>query len=1002
MLFSEGFSDAKTLSRKMVKLYKLSSEQLSQQDHYDFGMRAVKSVLVMAGSLKRANPHLSEDVVLIRAFKDSNLPKFLIDDINLFMAIISDLFPGVEIPAQDYGELRVAVEKSIDSSGLQIIPDFVIKVIQLYETFNVRFGVMLVGPTGGGKTQCYRMLQAAMTLLRERGHKDPNFQKTNTFVFNPKCIKMGELYGEYNLLTNEWTDGLGSSVIRGCVQDTTPDRKWVVFDGPVDAIWIENMNTVLDDNCTLCLPNGERIKLNPTTMRMLFEVQDLSVASPATVSRCGMVYVPPEVVGWRPYVASWLAKLSSELGIPADTSKAILELFETYVDPGLEFVRRKGKENVPSVDINLVTSLTFIFQALIMPARGVDFTKPVRGEFLSRLFSFAYVWSIGGNLDSTVVEAFDAFTRNQFDGVVSFPGAGTVYSYFVSNKEQNFRNWEDVVPTFTYNKALPYFQLVVPTVDTTRYSFLLEVLLEVEKSVLFTGLTGVGKTAIVTNLFTQLSQKSLLPLFVNFSAQTSAIDTQLFIESKLEKKRKTRFGAPVGKKIALFVDDVNMPAKEAYGAQPPVELLRQFMDFRGFYDRKKLFWKDIEDMTIVCACAPPGGGRNEVTPRFFRHFNMLCVPPPSDDSMRAMFSAIVSGFLTDFKPEFKSMVKPMVESCVEVYVRIAKELLPTPAKSHYTFNLRDVSKVIQGILMVTPSDCPDKAVMTRLWVHENMRVFHDRLINKEDKLYFMKMLYDMVRARFELSVDFDELFVKQPLMFGDYMRVGATGADRRYGEINSMQKLQKVLEDYLDMYNSSSTNRMTLVFFMDAVEHISRIARILRQPRGNAMLVGVGGSGKQSLTRFAASMCEYKCFQIELTRGYDSKEFREDIKKLYKIAGIQGTPVTFLFTDTQIVNEGFVEDINNLLNSGEVPGLFAPDEKERMINDIRPYVVEKGLQETRDVMYSAFINRVRDNLHVVLCMSPVGDAFRARCRQFPSLIKCAPSFVWTLRCQLAL
>ncbi len=155
-------------------------------------------------------------------------------------------------------------------------------------------------------------------------------------MFNPKCIKMGELYGEYNLLTNEWTDGLGSTLIRNAVNDTTPDKKWVVFDGPVDAIWIENMNTgeracsgrtawgsrgrvgtpaggkgswrppghvassanpkrsmraraVLDDNCTLCLPNGERIKLNPTTMRMLFEVQDLAVASPATVSRCGMV-----------------------------------------------------------------------------------------------------------------------------------------------------------------------------------------------------------------------------------------------------------------------------------------------------------------------------------------------------------------------------------------------------------------------------------------------------------------------------------------------------------------------------------------------------------------------------------------------------------------------------------------------------------------------------------------------------------------------------------------
>lgn len=97
MLYAEGFSNAKILSKKMVQLYKLSSEQLSQQDHYDFGMRAVKSVLVMAGSLKRANPDLNEDAVLIRAMIDSNVPKFLKDDLPLFNAIVQDLFPTVEI-----------------------------------------------------------------------------------------------------------------------------------------------------------------------------------------------------------------------------------------------------------------------------------------------------------------------------------------------------------------------------------------------------------------------------------------------------------------------------------------------------------------------------------------------------------------------------------------------------------------------------------------------------------------------------------------------------------------------------------------------------------------------------------------------------------------------------------------------------------------------------------------------------------------------------------------
>jgi dynein heavy chain len=130
-------------------------------------MRAVKSVLVMAGTLKRKNPDLSEDVVLIRAMRDSNVPKFLDDDLTLFYAIVGDLFPGVEVPYVDYGSLKQSIVEQTLANGYQNIEKFVLKVIQLFETFSVRFGVMLVGPTNGGKTTCFNMLKEALTDLRQ-------------------------------------------------------------------------------------------------------------------------------------------------------------------------------------------------------------------------------------------------------------------------------------------------------------------------------------------------------------------------------------------------------------------------------------------------------------------------------------------------------------------------------------------------------------------------------------------------------------------------------------------------------------------------------------------------------------------------------------------------------------------------------------------------------------------------------------------------------------------
>nr|CCA21283.1 inner dynein arm heavy chain 1beta putative [Albugo laibachii Nc14]CCA21656.1 dynein heavy chain 2 putative [Albugo laibachii Nc14] len=994
MLQAEGFRDARALAKKINTLYGLMAQQLSKQDHYDFGLRSLKTVLCMAGGLKRSEADTLEECIILKALDLMNSPKLIPEDTSIFSLLLADLFPGVEVPSTSYRSLEEAVTQQLKNQNMQLEASIIHKTIQLHESQLSRHCNMIVGQTMAGKSTIWKTLQGAKTKLAKDGNAD--FIPVRVQVLNPKSITLNELYGVYDLSTSVWIDGILSAIFRAAAADTKMEENWIILDGPVDTLWIESINSVMDDNKVLTLVNGERISMN-ANMALLFEVQDLAVASPATVSRAGMIYMDVKDLGWRPYVKSWLS-----ISIKDEGERGILsQLFDKYLDKTLHCKVHMTNEAVSTTVFNSVKSFCNLYCAFICVENEADKASLEEKNplLIEKCFLFCLTWSVMAAANEEGRKKLDLCLR---DTDTIYPPLKTAYDFYIDMQVCEFRLWDEKLsPNFRIAPTTNSHQIIVPTVDTLRYGFLLQTLLNAGIHFLIVGKSGVGKSTITHQELSSLDESTFQYLAIYFSSATSSAKTQYAIEGAMEKRSLNRFGPLNGKKLVTFIDDLNMPKKDEFGSQPPLELLRHWMDYGCWYDRKKQTLKHLVDMQLAAAMGPPGGGRSTMCPRFQSRFHLINFTFPEQTQLKRIFETMMSSKLAEFDEEVRTLCTPIVTATISLYQSVVEFFHPTPTNCHYVFNLRDMVKVVQGLLSVKKHDIAGRDGMVRLWMHESIRVFNDRLTNTADRRMFKRKIDELLSAHFQTDWNrvlssFPEQCKENGPLFTYFPIAGATtrpaevttnDEDPHYTEIMETKQLKRFVEYQLENHNAEpGMIPMNLVMFGDALLHILRIHRVLLNPLGNLLLVGVGGSGRQSLTRLAAFIAGYKVFQIEVLKKYHTAEFYQDIKKLFEQTGVNEQTTVFLFNDTQVKQESFLADLNNLLSSGEVPGLYDKDEQAAIIEAVRIRARACGIKESKESLWSFFINSVRANLHLVLTFSPIGRSFRDRCREFPSLV----------------
>ena len=1009
MLFSQGFKQAKEVSKQVVPFFDHCEQTLSKQPHYDFGLRALKSVLVSSGGLKRQHVQVKEtgrdaaDIgepeIIVQSIRETVSPKLIKSDVEQLVEVQHRDFPNVQyVPAQ-LTKLRIAIEEVMNERHLTPTEAWMTKIFQLYQIQNIHHGVVMVGQSASGKTQIWQVLQQA--LQKVEGVEGVYH------VIDPKVMSKEALYGSLDSTTREWTDGLFTATLRKIVDNLRGEdskRHWIVFDGDVDPVWVENLNSVLDDNKLLTLPNGERLNL-PPNVRIMFEVESLKYATLATVSRCGMVWFSDNTVTPSLMIDQQLKLMGSrsfddvdeDMGAGAAPATAqvtqvkVVNMLRRLIDRD-DFLLKALDQASPYKHIMEFTAIRVLdsfFSLLAKSCRNILQYNANHPEFpldedqteayVAKKLLLVTVWALAGDTSLYTRKSFGSFiTSMTSTDLPTLDDSTSLIDYDVSLPQGRWVQWQSQVPSIEVNThSITQTDVIIPTVDTLRHEDVLYSWLAEHKPLMLCGPPGSGKTMTLFSALRKLPDMEVVGL--NFS---SATQPDLIIKTFEQycEYRKTLNGmvlspTQMGKWLVIFCDEINLPAPDKYGTQRAITFLRQLVEQNGFWRTSDKSWVKLECIQFVGACNPPeDAGRHAMAARFLRHAPVVMVDYPGELSLIQIYGTFNNAVLK-VVPSLRGFADALTRAMVDFYLK-SQAKFTADVQPHYVYSPRELTRWVRGIYEATaPLEQLSIEGLIRIWAHEALRLFSDRLVAAEERAWTTEMVRQIALEYFP-TANIDNA-LEGPILFSNWL-------SRNYVSVEQEQ-LREFVKARLKTFCEEEVD-VPLVLFNDVLEHALRIDRVFRQVQGHLILIGTSGSGKTTLSRFVAWMNGLSIFQIKVHGRYSAEDFDEDLRGVLRRCGTQGQKICFIMDESNVLDSGFLERMNTLLANGEVPGLFEGDEYASLMTACREGAQRQGLLlDSQEELYKWFTQQIVRNLHVVFTMNPPQEGLSSRAATSPAL-----------------
>ncbi|PIK60017.1 putative cytoplasmic dynein 1 heavy chain 1 [Apostichopus japonicus] len=961
MLYSQGFRSAEKLASKIVPFFhagnvKRDRIQRIKEEMKERGESADEGVIA---------ENLPEQEILIQSVCETMVPKLVAEDIPLLYSLLSDVFPGVQYTQAEMKALRkelanVCKEMYLTyGEGDEIGCLWVEKVLQLFQISQLNHGLMMVGPSGSGKSTAWRVLLRALERL------EGPFQRKIFMAVWTQIPENGQMVclptSSERLIDN----------VRGEINK----RQWIIFDGDVDPEWVENLNSVLDDNRLLTLPNGERLSL-PPNVRIMFEVQDLRFATMATVSRCGMVWFSEDVLSTELIFDNFLATLrhcpveeTEDAGTTAATSDSeeiLSPLMQIQNDSAsvlaphftadglvikaMEFA--SSQEHI--MDFTRLRALGSLFSMLHQGVRNIiqynnahpDFPmqQDQLEKYITKFLIYSVVWSFTGDSKWKLRNELGDFIRGSTTVPLPPQSNIPIVDYEVAITGE-WVPWQAKVPQIeveTHKVGAP--DVVVPTMDTVRHEALLYTWLAEHRPLVLCGPPGSGKTMTLFSALRALPDMEVVGL--NFSSATTP-ELMLKTFDHYCEYRRTPNGvvlSPVqlGKWLVVFCDEINLPDMDKYGTQRVISFLRQMLEHGGFYRTSDQAWVSFERIQFVGACNPPTDpGRKPLSHRFLRHVPVVYVDYPGPTSLSQIYGTFNRAMLR-LVPTLRAYADPLTNAMVEFY-SLSQEKFTQDMQPHYIYSPREMTRWVRGIVeALRPLETLSVEGLVRIWAHEALRLFQDRLVEDEERVWTDQNI-DAVAMKHFPNINKQEALAR-PILFSNWLSKDYIPVDQEELRDYTKARLKVFYEEELDV---------ELVLFNEVLDHVLRIDRIFKQPQGHLLLIGVSGAGKTTLSRFVAWMNGLSIVQVKVHNKYSAEDFDEDLRAVLRRSGCK------------------------------VPGLFEGDEYTTLMTQCKEGTQRQGLMlDTGEELYKWF---TLQNLHVVFTMNPSSEGLKDRAATSPAL-----------------